>query len=261
MRCSNMVAIKKENKLAEPLVQSLFLILSVYSAVLPAESYLNYPAWENLFLTNIINVVIVVLYLLARFMLRKRNPVENLQKAMLLYIIYNCPPIFVFVSSPVTRILSTLCFFGSLIVFILKNKSSNNISVVSELSKSFRVVLGALLLLFGIGFIFRGVGVIYQYVSGGSELADMLVSVSDIIICVIWGTVAIQFIMNRTYGNSNVLACYMQASLLFIGLILFLIINPLLIEAQTDIEAVIVIVGMSLFFFIPTIILLRKIGV
>ncbi len=245
-------------KIAEPVVQLLFLILSIFAAVLPAGAYVNYKAWTSLFLTNVINGFIAGLYLFSRFILRKKTTLEKLQRAMLLFIIYSCLPVLVIVSNPVARILSIVCFAGAFAVFILKNIDSRDAESFSELKIRGRVLFSILLLLFGLGVLVRGANVIYQYAVGMSTITDMLVSISDIIISVIWCVVGVGLIRKKAFGESNVLPCYLQASLLFIGLIVFLVLNPLVIDAAIDFEAVIVIAVMGLFFFVPTIILLRN---
>ncbi len=248
------------NKIAEPTVQFLFLILSIIAAILPSGAYINHEAWVNLFLTNIINGFITGFYLLARFILRNKNPLESLQRAMLLVVIYSCLPVFVLIANPITRILSVVCFTGAFAVFILKTVHIHDAKLFPKLMNRGRLLFSILLLLFSAGFLARGVNVIWQYVIGISEITDMLISISDITICLIWGIVGVGFMRNKIFGDLNVLPCFIQASLLFIGLIIFLVINPLVIDTPVDMEAVIVITGMSLFFFIPTIILLKKIN-
>ena len=245
-------------KIAEPAIQLLFLVLSIFAAVLPSSVYINHEAWSDLFLTNIINGALAGLYLLARLILRNRNSLEDLQRAMLLFVIYSCLPVCVLIINPVTRFLSILCFTGAFVIFIFKNIQAQDFKDSPKLKSRGRIIFSILLLLFGAGFLFRGVNVIYQYMNGLSGITGMLVSVSDIIISLIWIAVGISVIRNKIFGMSNVLPCFIQASLLFVGLIVFLVFNPLIINTPVDIEAVIVIIAMSLFFFIPTIILVKK---
>ena len=245
-------------KIAEPAIQLLFLVLSILVAVLPSGLYISHEAWSDLFLTNIINGVLAGLYLLARLILRNRNSLEDLQRAMLLFVIYSCLPVCVLIINPVTRFLSILCFTGAFVIFIFKNIQAQDFEDSPKLKSRGRIIFSILLLLFGAGFLFRGVNVIYQYMNGLSGITGMLVSVSDIIISLIWIAVGISVIRNKIFGMSNVLPCFIQASLLFVGLIVFLVFNPLIINTPVDIEAVIVISVMSLFFFVPAIILLKE---
>lgn len=237
-------------------IHLLFFILSVLGAVLHADAYISEQVYEELFLANIINAVIFGIYLLIRFLYRQKAPNESLERAMFLFIIYSCIPVFILMTPLITRILSIICLAGGVGLFILKNLEGMKQSFSGkEMKTLFRVIYSMPLLAFGIGFLYRGIKMIIQYTSGEAMLTDMLVSISDIMICLIWIPAAIGFLRKNLFGMSNILACYIQASLLFIGLTAFLVINPLIFNKPVDIEAVVVIVVMALFFFIPTVLL------
>lgn len=246
-------------KYFEPIIQVLFLALSVIGALIHFDAYSSLEVYKELFLTNIISIAVISIYLVLRLVLWHKNHLESLQRGMLLYVIYNCLPIFFLITLPVTRILSMVCFFSALSLFIMKNLGEMNSTWLSkEMKLGFRIVLGLPLLVFGVGFLARGINMIILYINGLTNITEMFVSISDIIISVIWIPVAFGILRKSVFGMSNVLACYILASLLFVTLIVFLVINPLIFNMLFDFESVIIVFIMGLFFFIPTILLLRR---
>lgn len=246
-------------KYFEPIIQLLFLMLSVMGVLIHLDAYASMEVYKELYLTNIINIAVVAIYLVVRLALRHKNHLESLQRGMLLYVIYNCLPIFFLMNTTITKILSMVCFFGALGLFIMKNLDKMQKTWMNkEMISGLRIILSIPLLVFGAGFLARGVNMIVLYMNGMANITEMFVSISDIIISVIWIPVAIGVLRKSFFGRSNVLACYILASLLFITLIVFLVINPLIFNMTLDFESVVIVLVMGLFFFIPTILLLIK---
>jgi hypothetical protein len=104
---------------------------------------------------------------------------------------------------------------------------------------------------FAVIFIARGVMNIGKYLSGDLGRSDFAVSVSDIVVSLVWLACGILFLADKRFGNGNIVPVLFQSSLLYIGLIIYLIVTPIVYREAFDWGGIVVIVIMSLFFITP----------
>ena len=118
---------------------------------------------------------------------------------------------------------------------------------------------GWFLLIFGILFILRAVNIfvsasLNQVVLPPTEIG---VSIADIVISILWIIGGIFLLRRKPLGYTSGLGLLFAASMLFLGLVVFLIIQPLFTSAQFNLMDVIVVAIMGIFFSIPFALYLR----
>ncbi len=113
---------------------------------------------------------------------------------------------------------------------------------------------GWVLVIFGVLFIARAGFEFSQMLVTGSfgRTPDLGVLIADIAIstCWIWGGVAL--LRRRPFGYASGLGLLFAGSMLFIGLIAFLILQPLVTEAAFSLTDVVVLAVMGLVCFVPS---------
>ena len=107
----------------------------------------------------------------------------------------------------------------------------------------------------GLGFLFflRVIGVIASALVSGTPIpeADLGVNVSDFLIAPAWVVGGIQLWRRKELGYAVGLGLLLGFGMLFIGLILFMLLQPLLTSAPLAAVDVVVIAAMSLICFVP----------
>jgi len=112
---------------------------------------------------------------------------------------------------------------------------------------------GGVLAGLGLLFILRVIGVIAGAVVNGTDLprTELAVNIADFFITPAWIIGGIQLWRRQTFGYVTGLGLLFQGSMLFIALIIFLLLQPLLTSAPFAIVDVIVVFVMGLICFIP----------
>ena len=81
---------------------------------------------------------------------------------------------------------------------------------------------------------------------------------SDLFICSVWLFVGFSLVINKSFGKRFVYSIYINGMLLYVTLIIYLIMYPIVTNTKLDQSALMVIIAMSLFFIIPFILLTIK---
>jgi hypothetical protein len=168
---------------------------------------------------------------------------------MILFIIYNSISVVILLENYAIKSISLIIIIISIMKYIKINR--NMIYRDYIIKKTERIFLGMILISFSLMFIFRGTYQINEFLSENINIIELSVSLSDIVVCIIWLVVGISFIKNRKFGNMNVFSIYFQACLLFMTLTLYLIINPMIEKTKIDFESLLAIILMSMIFYIP----------
>ena len=115
------------------------------------------------------------------------------------------------------------------------------------------------LIVFGLAFIGLAASAIMTGIQEGTipPLGEDAVSVADIVVSLGWVSGGILLLRKRPLGYSIGLGLLAAASLLFIGLILFFFIAPLVSGRVFDWSEVIAVLAMGLICFVPTVIYWR----
>ncbi|MBN2549060.1 MAG: hypothetical protein JXB15_07885 [Anaerolineales bacterium] len=107
---------------------------------------------------------------------------------------------------------------------------------------------GGVLAIFGALFFLRGVAQLAQGSVSGPELA---VTLADLLITPFWVAGGVALWRRRALGYACGLGLLFQGSMLFVGLLAFFILQPILSAVPFPLEDFIVIAGMGLVFFVP----------
>jgi hypothetical protein len=120
-------------------------------------------------------------------------------------------------------------------------------------------IAGGILAGLGILFFFRAAVVFIQALAIGTPLAASVVAtnVSDALITPAWIVGGVLLWRRKALGYAGGLGLLFQASMLFIGLIVFLLLQPLLTAASFDPVGVVAVFLMGLICFIPFALFLR----
>jgi hypothetical protein len=114
------------------------------------------------------------------------------------------------------------------------------------------------LVIFGILFIFRAISIIIPSINQATlPPTELGVSIADIIISTLWLIGGILLLRQKPLGYTSGLGLLFAASMLFIGLVIFLIIQPIFTTTQIQITDVIVVAVMGLILSIPFALFLR----
>ncbi len=112
---------------------------------------------------------------------------------------------------------------------------------------------GWVLVVFGIAFFFRAIGIIAEASSSSTMLpiSEIGVLIADLVISIVWVGGGVLLLRRRALGYASGLGSLFAASALFIGLILFLLLRPVLTNYPFDLVEVITVSIMGLVCFIP----------
>ena len=89
-------------------------------------------------------------------------------------------------------------------------------------------------------------------------LPDIGVNIADLIICSLWIVSGILFFIKSTAGCIMGFVCYFHGSMLFIALMIFMVVQPVLCGTEFVMADFIAIMIMSLTFLVPFILLARR---
>jgi hypothetical protein len=102
----------------------------------------------------------------------------------------------------------------------------------------------------------RALAVILPALTDGGSLPAA--ETADFIISPLWIAYGILLFRRKPMGFAASLAWLYEASMLFLGLILFLLLQPLMTAIPFMLVDVLVVLAMGLFFFVPFVLFLRS---
>lgn len=119
---------------------------------------------------------------------------------------------------------------------------------------------GVVLIIMGLVFVARAVMNISNMATGNVvlPLSDIGVNIADLILCTLWIISGILVFGKLTTGYSIGFISYFHGSMLFIALMIFLVIQPVLCRTEFVMADFIVIMTMSLTFLVPFLLLIRR---
>jgi hypothetical protein len=120
-------------------------------------------------------------------------------------------------------------------------------------------ISGWVLVIFGVAFFFRAIGMIAQAGLDGTRLpvSEIGVLIADLVLSMLMILGGAWLLRRMPLGYVSGLGLLFAASMLFIGLIVFLLLQPLLTAAPFSLVDVIVVFMMGLICFIPFVLFLR----
>ena len=225
-----------------------------------------YPTDELLrsFLANdLVNLLIGLPVLLASLWLARRGNLVGLLSwpGALLYITYNyLAYLFGIPFGGITLLYLALALLSVWsFVALLRNVDTNSLQMRLTGTIPFRLS-GWVLLLFGIAFAFRAIGILFQPDVDQIPVTEVGVLVADLAISTLWIVGSILLLRQKSLGYASVLGLLIVGSELFIALILFLLLQPILTDTPFAIFDVIVVFIMGLVCFVPTGLFMRGIS-
>ena len=120
-------------------------------------------------------------------------------------------------------------------------------------------ISGWIIVLFGVVFIFRAIGTFTEASASLTALpiTEIGVLIADIVLSVLMIGGGVLLLRRKPLGFASALGLLFAASMLFIGLIMILLLQPVLTEAPFILVDVIVVFVMGLVCFIPFILFVR----
>jgi hypothetical protein len=243
----------------------LVLVASTCSLLNPAKIYPTEAMHQMFFANDVVNLVIGLPLLLGSLWLSWRGKLLGLLfwPGALMYVLYNY--IAYLFSTPLSwvyliyMVLVSACVYtliGLFTIIDMENVSARlSGSVPEKLSGGVILVLGT----------FNFLRVLFMIVSALIDQSsivttDLSVLIADFLLSPAWIIGGVLLLRRKALGYVSGLALLFQTSMLFIGLIAFLLLQPLLSDAPFDIFNILVVFLMGLICFVPLGMYIRKIG-
>jgi hypothetical protein len=237
-------------------------VLSLVGLLFADSIYKTEVQIQSYYTNDIVNFIVGLPILLGSMWLTNRGKLVGLLlwPGALLYVIYNYTayaigrPFDIFTLAYLVIILISAFSIYNLIRRIDSN------SVKEQLSGAVAEKLaGWFLLIFGFLFLLRAANILVGAQVNQAVLppTEIGVSIADIIISIFWIFGGILLIRSKPLGYTIGLGLLFAASMLFVGLIIVLIIQPALTAALFSPFDIIVVAVMGLIFSIPLILFLR----
>ena len=240
------------------LIVALLMSAASFSGIIfPDLVYIDPVLRETFLVNDIVNLIIgLPLFITGLIMLRRNKPLGFfLLPGALVYVIYN------YFAYLVARPLSIFTIINLLLVFLagyslidLLTRLDHEV-IRTRLEGSIpRKWSGWLLVFMGAGFFFLA---LYQNINSlllgeALPLGVQVASLSDMLVSSLWAGGGILLLRNKGLGYTAGLGLLIAASSLFIGLILFFFLDPLVAGKPIDLVGVITVFVMGLICFIPT---------
>ena len=244
------------------IIAILMTIMSLMGLIFPEFAYKTDTLVQTLFPNDVVNILIGLPFLLGSIWLVGREKLVGLLlwPGALLFIIYNYVAYIIGRSLDLLSIIYLALVLFSAFVFydLLQRIDSNNLKL--QLSGRVAEKLAAwFLLIFGILFILRA---IFEFTGAGANTTQILmveigVLIADVLISVLWVVGGILLLRQKPLGYSMGLGLLSAASMLFVGLIIFLVIQPIITDAVFKPTDILVVAVMGLILSIPFFFYLR----
>jgi hypothetical protein len=237
-------------------VALLMTALSIAGFFFPSSVYPTEELQESFRTNDLMNLILGLPILLGSMWLARRGRLVGLLlwPGALLYDFYNYvanlsgTPFSFF-----TFIYLAILLLCAFIVFDLLWKIDSG-SVSERLTGSVsEKITGWILVLFGVAFIFRSVGLLTEVGAGEASLSagEIGTLFADLVLSTVWIAGGVLILRRKPLGYVSGLGLLFAGSMLFIGLILILILQPILTEAAFVLTDVIVVFVMGLICFVP----------
>lgn len=222
----------------------IYSTVSMYRALLPNDCI-------NLFLG------VPVLFLSVRLTLQRSRIGPVAMAASLLFVLYNeISYLFAFrntFSFVINTAMTLMCLAAIVRLAVSMRQSSVQMQPTVRRSRVFGVILIAM----GAVFVARALMNIRNAGAIAMPLWDMGVNIADAILCSLWIVCGILLIGKPKNGGIPVFVCFFHGSMLFLALLLFMIMQPLVCGTEFVLADFLVILLMSMTFVVPLILFIR----
>jgi hypothetical protein len=238
------------------LVAILMVLASACGLLFPASIYTTAESFRSFGANDIVNLVLGLPILLVAIALALRGRLVGLLfwPGALLYVLYNyiayavgVPP------GPVTALYAALIVFSLSATIVLVRRFDLAALQARLQGGQVEKPCGGALVVFGALFALRAVSAI------GDSLARQLaippeelgVLLADLILCTAWVVVGVQLWRHKPLGYSLGGGLLSQASMLFLSLIGFLLLQPVLVGGPPAMMDVMVVAGLGMICLVP----------
>jgi hypothetical protein len=234
----------------------LMAAVSIAGIVSPTTIYPREELIQGYLTNDVINLIVGVPSLLVSIWLARRGVLAGLLlwPGALMYVIYNYTAYLIGMPLGLpTIVYIALVLLSAYSIFDLL-RSIDRETIKERLSGGVPERLtGWLLVAFGVLFTFRALGMLAPAITEGAALpgTEVGVLVADISLSLLMIPGGIQLLQRKSLGYASGLGLLFAASSLFVGLILFLLLQPILTAAPFVLTDVIVIFLMGMICFIP----------
>lgn len=238
------------------IVTVLMGLMSLAGLIFQARIYPSEEVIQSLLANDVVNLFIGVPILLISMWLTKRSELIGLLlwPGALVYVLYNyIAYVFGMSFQLISIAYLALVLLSAYAVFDLL-KSIDEKSVQAQLSGAVpEKIAGWVLIVFGVMFIFRAISIIADAAANQSSLqvSEIGTLIADLIISALWIAGGSCLLRRKPLGYVSGLGLLFAGSTLFIGLILFLLLQPVLTDAPFSLTDVIVVFIMGLICFLP----------
>jgi hypothetical protein len=234
----------------------LMVAVSIAGLLYPYTLYPTDDLMETFMANDVVNLFIGLPIILGAIWFTRRDRLIGLLiwPGALLYVIYN----YIGYTLGVPFYLITFVY---LVLVILSAYTLVDLLVKTD-QKSVKIRLsgfvpekltGWILVAFGVLFIFRAIFIVAPAIMNQTTLpaAEIGVLVADIVVSILWIIGGVLLLRRSPLGYLSGLGLLFAASMLFIGLIMFLLLQPVLTDTPFVLTDVITILVMGLICFIP----------
>ena len=265
------------NEIQIPVKRDLTIayVLSIVGAILmaavsfggllcPSTIYPTDDLLQSFLANDVVNLFVGLPILLGPMWLVKRSKLVGLLfwPGALLYVVYNyIAYVFGMPFGLLTYVYLLLVLLSSYCILDLLG-SIDKESVQEQLSEGVPVrIAGCVLVMFGILFTFRAIGMIAEASSNQTmpPISQIGVLIADIVISVPFVAGGGLLLRRSSLGYVSGLGLLFVASMLFIGLIMVLLLQPVLTDAPFVLVDTIVVFTMGLICFVPFGLFVRKV--
>ena len=231
-------------------------VLSLAGLISPNRFYPSEESIQSFLVNDIINLILGIPILLGTMWLPRRGKLVGLLywPGALLYVLYNYTA-YIFglpFSLVMFAYLALVLLCAAIIIFLLM--CIDRKSVQDLLAGNVPVkISGWILVLFGVLFFSRAIGMLIEANTSQTSLAvsEIGVLIADMVLSVLMAGGGVLLLRQMALGYTSALGLLFSASMLFIGLIMVLLLQPALTDAPFVLIDVIVVFVMGLICFIP----------
>ncbi len=231
--------------------------MSLVGLIYPKSVYPSEALIQTYLTNDLINLILGLPILLGSLWLVRRGAWIGLLywPGAVLYVLYNSTAYLTGMPFGLLPIFNLAIILLSAYILSTFLKGIDGEILQSELSgQVYEKIGGWVLVVFGVLFIGRAMAAIAEMIAGGSIglVPDLGVLSADLVLSICWIFGGAALVRRRPVGYASGLGLLFAGSMLFVGLIVFLLLQPLITEAAFVLTDVIVVAVMGLVCFIPT---------
>jgi hypothetical protein len=242
----------------------LMTIVSISGLLFSSALYPTDDVLQTFFANDVVNLLIGLPILIGSMWLSWRGKLIGLLlwPGALLYVLYNYTAyIFGLPLNWILIVYIALVLLSAITVTRLI-MSIDGVSVQGQLEgRVFEKLSGGFLFVFGLLFMLRAISIIADAITNQTVILpiEFSVLIADVILSALWIAGGILLFKRSPLGYVSGLGLLFSAIILFFGLIVFLLLQPVITDVSFVVSDVIVIIVMGLVFCIPFVLFVRGI--